>query len=453
MLKKTNFAKNIKLNHPQYFFIETYGCQMNFSDSEIVASILIDNGYLKAESTDNADLIFLNTCSIRDHAEQRIINRLIHLKAFKRKKKNRLVGLLGCMAERIKDKLFEENIIDIVAGPDSYRELPFLINSAREGKHSINVILSADETYGDINPVRLDSNGVSAFISIMRGCENFCAYCVVPFTRGKERSRSPETIINEAVKLFADGYKEITLLGQNVNSYSWVEENSKTDFPELIEKVALIDSELRVRFATSHPKDISDKLIGIIAKNSNICRSVHLPLQSGSNRILKMMNRKYTREYYLERIATIKNQIPDCSFSTDIICGFCSETEEDHRQTLEVMELVGYDYAFMFKYSERPDTTAAKKHKDDISEKDKTQRLNDIIDMQRKLSHKSNLKDIGKTFQVLVDSVSKRSKSKFSGRTSQNKVVIFSGKDTFIGQYVNVKITGCTSATLIGEIN
>jgi tRNA-2-methylthio-N6-dimethylallyladenosine synthase len=440
------------LNSQQYFFIETYGCQMNFSDSEIVASILTDNGYLKAENAESSNVIFLNTCSIRDNAEQRIINRLKHLKALKKKKKNFLIGMLGCMAERLKDRLFEENIVDIVAGPDSYRELPGLINTARSGKNSINVLLSTDETYADINPVRIDSNGVSAFISIMRGCENFCAYCVVPFTRGKERSRNPETILKEAEKLFAEGYKEITLLGQNVNSYSWTEENNNTDFPELIEKVAMISPDLRVRFATSHPKDISDKLILCIAKYENICNSVHLPIQSGSNRILKMMNRKYTREYYLERIATIKKHIPDCGFSTDIICGFCSETDEDHKQTLEIMELVGYDYAFMFKYSERPDTTAAKKHKDDIEEGIKTKRLDEVIVVQRKVSHDSNLKDIGKTFRVLVDSVSKRSKAKFSGRTSQNKVVIFPDKNTFVGQYINVKITGCTSATLIGEI-
>lgn len=437
----------------QSFFIETYGCQMNFSDSEIVASILVSNGFTETSSPENSDIIFLNTCSIREHAEQRIINRLKHLKALKRKKKSFLIGLLGCMAERLKDKLFEDNIVDIVAGPDSYRDLPTLINNARSGDYSINVLLSSDETYADINPVRIDSNGVSAFISIMRGCENFCAYCVVPFTRGKERSRNPETILNEAKKLFSEGYREITLLGQNVNSYSFEDGLHNIDFSEIIEKVALISPELRVRFATSHPKDISEKLIHCIAKHENICRSIHLPLQSGSNRILKMMNRKYTREYYLDRVSTIKKYIPDCGFSTDIICGFSSETEDDHKQTLEIMKLVGYDYAFMFKYSERPDTTAAKKFRDDIEESVKTKRLNEVIEMQQKLSNESNLKDIGKTFRVLVDSVSKRSKEKFSGRTSQNKVVIFPNDSNCVGQYINVKITGCTSATLIGEIN
>jgi len=346
--------------------------------------------------------------------------------------------------------LEEEQSVDIIVGPDAYRDLPQLMALVESGQKAINVILSEEETYADITPVRLGENKISAFISIMRGCQNFCSYCVVPYTRGKERSRNPETIINEARDLFEKGYKEVTLLGQNVNSYKW-DANNKTDFPELLEQIALIDPLLRVRFATSHPKDISDKLIQTIAKYQNICNSIHLPVQSGSSKVLKKMNRKYNREWYLERISTIKKLIPDCAISTDIISGFCTETEEDHQQTLSVMREVAYDYAFMFKYSERPDTTAAKKYEDDVPEKVKSRRLTEIIELQRSLSHESNLRDIGKTFEVLVEGTSKKSEEQLFGRNSQNKVAVFPKKNYKIGDYVSVKIESCTTATLIGE--
>jgi tRNA-2-methylthio-N6-dimethylallyladenosine synthase len=434
------------------FYIETYGCQMNFSDSEIIASVMKDANFSSTTDVKEADLIFVNTCSIREHAEQRIRKRLAELKSFKKKKPHLLIGVLGCMAERLKDQLLiEEKSVDIIVGPDAYRDLPKLINTANEGQKAINVILSADETYADINPVRLDSKGVSAFISIMRGCENFCAYCVVPYTRGKERSRNPETILNEAKELFEIGYREITLLGQNVNSYKWKPDNIEMDFPELIKSIASINSKLRVRFATSHPKDLSDELLKIIAAYPNICRSIHLPVQSGSTRILKMMNRKYTREWYMDRITAIRKYIPDCAISTDIICGFSAETDEDHQDTLSLMEWAKFDYAYMFKYSERPDTVAAGKYKDDVPEEVKSKRLQEVIELQQKLSHESNKRDIGKTFEVLVEGESRKSKDFLSGRNSQNKVVIFPRKNFKAGDYVNVKILRCTAATLIGE--
>ena len=431
-------------------YIETYGCQMNFSDSEIVGSIMADNNFEITTTISDASIVFINTCSIRDNAEQRVNRRLKELKALKKKNPELKIGILGCMAERLQDKIFEEEVVDLIVGPDAYRDLPNLLNTVEKGQKAANVILSEEETYDEIQPVRLDGNGISAFISIMRGCQNFCSYCVVPYTRGKERSRNPETIIDEAKGLFEKGYREITLLGQNVNSYSW-ETDDKLNFALLLEKVALINPLLRVRFATSHPKDISDELLYIIAKYNNVCKSIHLPVQSGSNRILKLMNRKYTRAWYMNRIEAIKSIIPDCAISTDIITGFCSETEEEHRETLSLMEWVGYDYAFMFKYSERSDTLAAKKYKDDVTEEIKSRRLNEIIELQRALSFKSNNNDIGKSYEILIDGTSKRSSLKLSGRNSQNKVIVIPKNENKLGEYITIKIKGCTSATLISE--
>jgi tRNA-2-methylthio-N6-dimethylallyladenosine synthase len=434
------------------FFIETYGCQMNFSDSEIIASVMSDADFTPTNDIKEADIVFVNTCSIRDHAEQRVRKRLREINSLKKKKPHLLIGLLGCMAERLKDQLLvEEKSVDIIVGPDAYRDLPKLIGTASEGQKAINVILSSDETYADINPVRLGGSGISAFISIMRGCENFCSYCVVPYTRGKERSRNPETIICEAKELFENGYREITLLGQNVNSYKWEKENSIFDFTSLLESIALINPLLRVRFATSHPKDMSDKLLETIAKYPNICRSIHLPVQSGSSLVLKLMNRKYDREWYMNRIEAIHRIIPDCTVSTDIICGFCRETEEDHQETLSLMEWAKFEFAYMFKYSERPNTAAAKKYKDDVPEEVKAKRLQEVIEMQQKLSHESNKNDIGKIFEVLVEGESRRSADNVSGRNSQNKVVVFPRNDFKTGDYVQVKIIRCTAATLIGE--
>lgn len=432
--------------------IETYGCQMNLSDSEIVGSIMADDGYTTSDGIENADIIFINTCSIRDNAEKKIRKRLREIKKMKKANPNLKVGILGCMAERLKQQLLdEEEVVDLIVGPDAYRDLPNLIKTVESGRRAINVLLSEDETYSEIEPVRLGSNNISAYISIMRGCENFCTYCVVPFTRGKERSRDPETIINEAQDLVAKGYKEVTLLGQNVNSYTWESDGESVSFPELIALVAAVSPQLRVRFATSHPKDISDELIKTIAKTPNICKAIHLPFQSGSNDVLKRMSRKYTREYYMDRIATIKKYIPDCGLSTDVIAGFCGETEEEHKETLSLMEWVGYDYAFMFKYSERPNTIAQKKFEDDVPEKVKSRRLTEIIDLQQKLSLRSNKESIGKTYEVLVENFSKRSDADLAGRNTQNKMVVFPKKDFKIGDYVMVKITNCTAATLLGE--
>jgi len=434
-------------------YIETYGCQMNFSDSEIVASIIEKQNYESTTDIKEADLILLNTCSIRDNAEQRVRNRLNELHALKRKKPDMVIGLLGCMAERLKDKLLEEERhIDLIVGPDGYRHLPQLLEQVESGQKAINVLLSADETYADINPVRSNGSGITAFISIMRGCENFCSYCVVPYTRGKERSRNPQTIIKEARELFAQGFREVTLLGQNVNSYHWEDNGIPIEFPALLEEVAAIDPLLRVRFATSHPKDISDDLLEVIASNNNICKSIHLPVQSGSTRMLGMMKRSYTREWYLDRIAAIKRIVPGCSITTDIIAGFCSETEEDHQQTISVMREVGYDYAYMFKYSERPNTLAAKKFPDDVPEDVKSRRLDEIIALQQELSLKSNKLDIGKEFEVLAEGISKRSEQQLFGRTSQNKVVVFAREAFNPGDYVRVKIVSCTAATLRGEL-
>lgn len=438
------------MSNNKKLYIETYGCQMNFSDTQIVGSIMADHAFETTDNIAEADLIFVNTCSIRDNAEKRIRARLKEFNRYKKQKPGLIIGVLGCMAERLKEQLIEEEkMVDVIVGPDAYRDLPRLLNLAESGQKAINVILSADETYAEIEPVRLESNGVSAFISIMRGCENFCSYCVVPYTRGKERSRDPETIVNEAIGLFDKGYREVTLLGQNVNSYL---SDSGLDFPGLIEKVASINPLLRIRFATSHPKDLSDELLKVMASFPNICRAIHLPVQSGSDAMLKRMNRKYTREWYLGRIGAIKHYLPDCGLSTDIITGFSNETEEDHKDTLQLMEQVGYDYAFMFKYSERPNTLAARKYEDNVPEETKGSRLQEIIRLQQKLSLASNKKDIGKTFEVLVESTSRKSDDELAGRNSQNKVVVFAKGNFKPGDYVKVKVTSCTTATLMGTV-
>ena len=434
-------------------YVETYGCQMNVGDSEILVSIMQDEGYRYTEDIAQADVILVNTCSIRDNAEQRIWGRLREFHRYKRARKGLVVGIVGCMAERLREELFErETVVDVVAGPDSYRELPRLVAAAAAGGHGVNVQWSQEETYGDIRPVRLDRNGVSAFISIMRGCNNFCSYCVVPYTRGRERSRDPQTILREAQELFSAGYREVTLLGQNVNSYRWKEGTAEAvDFPALVERVAGISPLLRVRFATSHPKDLSDRLIEVMASYPNICRAVHLPAQSGSDRMLAAMNRKYTRAWYLERVAAIRRRMPDCAVTTDLIAGFCGETAEDHAQTLSLMREVGYDSAYMFKYSQRPGTLASRTMTDDVSEEVKTARLNEIIALQNELSAASNERDMGNVFEVLVEGLSRRSSEQLCGRTSQNKMVVFDRTgETAPGDYVRVRITGCTSATLFG---
>ena len=429
-------------------YIETYGCQMNVGDSEIVVSIMQQEGYRYTESLEEADIVLINTCSIRDNAEQRIWGRLSEMRRMRKQKGSLIVGVVGCMAERLKEDLTKGGTgVDIVAGPDAYRDLPRLVREVDNGATGVNVELSKEETYAEIAPVRLDRNGVSAFIAIMRGCNNYCSYCVVPYTRGIERSRDAETIIAEARTLFENGYREVTLLGQNVNSYR----TGEVDFPELLKRVAEISPLLRVRFATSHPKDISDKLLETMASMPNICKAIHLPAQSGSTEMLKRMNRKYTREWYLERVAAIRRYMPDCAITTDLIAGFAHETEEEHQDTLSLMREVGYDFAFMFKYSERPGTFAQRNLGDDIPEDVKTRRLTEIIDLQNKLSEESNKRDIGKEFEILVECVSKRSEEQLSGRTSQNKMVVFDKGNHQIGDYVKVRITGCSSATLFGE--
>lgn len=437
----------------QKVFIETYGCQMNFSDSEIVGSILSNNEYTLTTDINEADYILINTCAIRDNAEQRIRKRLKELKALQRKRSWLKIGVLGCMAERLKDQLMEEeDNVNLVVGPDAYRSLPQMLKEVESGAKAANVILSEEETYAEIDPVRLGSNGISAFISIMRGCENFCAYCVVPYTRGRERSRDPKTIVAEAKRLFENGYKEVTLLGQNVNSYKWTDDGDNVDFPELMKRVAEISPMLRVRYSTSHPKDLSDKLLEVMAAYDNICKCIHLPVQSGSSRMLKLMNRKYTVEWYMDRINAIRRYMPDCAITTDVIAGFCGETEEYHKQTLDLFGKVGYDYAFMFKYSMRPNTYAHKYLKDDVSEEEKTRRLEEIIALQGQLSLASYQKDVGKTFEVLIEGVSKRNKEQLFGRNSQNKVIVFDRGNHQPGEYVKVKVLKCTSATLIGEL-
>jgi len=426
---------------------------MNFADSDVLASIMTNHNYQITEDLTDADIILINTCSIRDNAEQRVRKRLKELRSLRKKNKDLLLGIIGCMAERLKEQLIKDENVDIVVGPDAYRTLPFLLASLNKGDTIVNVLLSEEETYADINPVRLSSNKVSAFITIMRGCRNYCSYCVVPYTRGVERSRSPQSIVEEARNAFNQGYREVTLLGQNVNSYNWKDSDKEIDFADILKMVANVNPLLRVRFATSHPKDISDKLLYTIAETSNICNSIHLPVQSGSNKILKLMNRKYTREWYLERISAIKRIIPNCSLSTDIIAGFCTETEEDHNDTLSIMENVGYDLAYMFFYSEREGTYAAKNLSDDVPINIKKRRLSEIIEKQQKLSLINNKKEIGTVQEVLIEGKSKRNSSFLSGRTSRNKVVVFPAKDKKPGDYVNVLITDCTTATLIGEIS
>lgn len=433
-------------------FIETYGCQMNVADSEVVAAILSSEYTITTEPCE-ADLWMLNTCSIRDNAEQRIRKRLKEIASYKQRKPSLVVGLLGCMAERIKDQLLkEEEVLDFIAGPDSYRSLPELIEQAQKRESAYNVTLSQTETYENIIPVRYAANGVSAFISIMRGCNNFCSYCVVPYTRGRERSRSPQTILAEARQLIQDGYKEVTLLGQNVNSYKWEKDGNTMNFAQLMEQVALLSPNLRVRFATSHPKDISDELIEVIAKYPNICNYIHLPVQAGSNEMLKRMNRVYTREKYMERVQKIKELIPDCAISTDVIAGFCGETEENHQETLSLMKEVGYSYAYMFKYSWRDNTFAARHFTDDVPDEVKSRRLEEIIALQGELSLASNQQDVGKVFEVLIEGTSKRSTADLFGRNSQNKVIVFPCTTHQKGEYVHVKVTSCTAATLIGEL-
>ncbi len=438
-------------------YIETYGCQMNFSDSEIVASVMTENDYEITPETGEADVVFLNTCSIREHAEQKVLNRLRELQHLRNARPGMLIGVLGCMAERLKAALLEDEKlgmrIDMVVGPDAYRSLPRLMTDAETGQKAINVILSADETYADISPVRYAAGGVSAFLSIMRGCGNFCAYCVVPYTRGQERSRDPNSIVSETRQLAAAGYRELTLLGQNVNSYRWEVPGSGRimGFSELLPVVARTDPRMRVRFATSHPKDISDKLLHAMAEYPNVCNAIHLPVQSGSSEILKRMNRKYTRADYLGRVEAIRRIIPGCAISTDLIAGFCGETEADHQATLSLMEEVGFDFAFMFKYSERPDTLAARKFADDVDPATKSRRLQEIIALQQRLSLRSNEADVGKTLEVLVEGPSKRSGAHMMGRTSHNKVVVFPGQAYKPGDYAGVHITSCSSATLKGN--
>ena len=426
---------------------------MNVADSEVVVSILGNSGYILTDNINDAELILLNTCSIRENAEQRIWNRLDAIGAVKRNKPATVVGIIGCMAERLKEKLLEsEKLVDLVAGPDAYRELPSLIGDAESGHKAVNVLLSGEETYSDISPVRMARNGVTAFISIMRGCNNMCAYCVVPYVRGAERSRNPESIVREAKGLFEKGYREVTLIGQNVNSYNWKEGDNILNFPGLLKIVATVDPLLRVRFSTSHPKDISDELLETIARYDNICKHIHLPVQSGSTRILKLMNREYTREWYIKRIKAIHQIIPDCSVSTDMIAGFCTETEEDHKESLSLMEWAGFDFAYMFKYSERPGTSAARKYPDDIPEEIKTRRLNEIIALQNRLSAKSKKADVGKIHHVLVEGTSKKSDDFLFGRNSQNKVVVFPEEGLNTGDYVSILVEKSTSATLIGKV-
>ncbi len=433
-------------------YIETYGCQMNVADSEVVISILSQAGFEPTENIKHAGLILINTCSIRDNAEQRIWGRLNAISHLKKKNNDLKIGVIGCMAERLKQKLIEtDQLVDIVVGPDAYRELPLLVAEAESGHKAVNVLLSREETYADISPVRMDKNGVSSFVSIMRGCNNMCAYCVVPYVRGAERSRNPESVLKEVKELFERGYREVTLLGQNVDSYNWEDTSGMVRFPELLEKVAGIDPLLRVRFSTSHPKDISDELLYTISRHKNICKHIHLPAQSGSSRILKLMNREYSREWYMQRVEAIHNIIPECSLSTDMITGFCTETSEDHEESLSLMEWAGFDFAYMFKYSERPGTKAARKLEDDISEAVKSERLGEMIALQNRLSIKSKKNDIGMVFDVLIEGFSKRSTDYLSGRTSQNKVVVFPADALKNGEYVRVLIERCTSATLIGK--
>ena len=466
LLGLTSVSKEQSTGKSRKLYIESYGCQMNFSDSEIVASLLAKDGFDTTSDINQADVIFLNTCSIREKAELTVRDRLRHINGQKKRKPGLVVGVLGCMAERLKTKLLEEEkIVDLVAGPDAYRDLATLIAQVDDGEKAVNTILSREETYGDISPVRLNSNGVTAFISIMRGCDNMCSFCVVPFTRGRERSRDPHSIIAEANDLFVKGYKEVTLLGQNVDSYKWSpEENNKArlnkietpevvHFPQLLEMVAEVHPDLRVRFSTSHPKDITEEVLHTMAKYQNICRNIHLPAQSGSSRILDLMNRGYTREWYLDKVKSVRAILgEDCGISSDMITGFCTETEEEHQETLSLMDMVHYDFAYMFYYSERPGTPAAKKLKDNIPPETKKRRLEEIIVKQREHSFGSNKLDIGKTLKILIEGYSKRSSEHLQGRSSTNKVVIFPEGNKKKGEYVNVLIQSCTGGTLLGKI-
>lgn len=434
------------------FYIETYGCQMNVADSEVVAAILEAKGYTRTDERNEADLILVNTCSVRENAEQRVRGRVQGFTEIKKKNPQLLVAIMGCMAERLGAALFEqEKNVNIVVGPDAYMDLPLLIEKAEQGEKAINVELSTTETYKDICPSRIDETAISGFVSIMRGCNNFCTYCIVPYTRGRERSRSPHSIINEVLDLQSRGYKEVTLLGQNVNSYLWRGDGMEVNFPALLERVATVAPGMRVRFATSHPKDMSNEILRTIAAHPNICRHIHLPVQSGSNSVLKDMNRKYTREWYLDRIRAIREIIPDCGLSTDVFVGFHNESEEDYQQTLSLMREVGFDSAFMFKYSERPGTMASRNLPDNVDEEVKGRRLQELIDMQVELSLESNRRDVGKTFEVLVEGTSKKKADELFGRSSQNKVIVFPDNGAKAGDLVQVRVKECTSATLIGE--
>ena len=432
-------------------FIETYGCQMNVADSEVVASIMKMDGYAVTDKIEDADAIFVNTCSVRDNAEQKIYGRLQYFQSLKRKKKTLVIGVLGCMAERVKEELIEVHHADLVVGPDSYMDLPNLVGAVEHGEKAINVELSTQETYKDVIPLKLGGVHISGFVSIMRGCNNFCTYCIVPYTRGRERSRSPRSIVNEVLDLQSKGYKEVTLLGQNVNSYLWRGDNQEVNFPALLAMVAQTVPNMRIRFATSHPKDMNDDILRAIATHSNICKHIHLPFQSGSNSVLKDMNRKYTREWYLDRIHAIREIVPDCGISTDVFVGFHNESEDDYQQTLALMKEVMFDSAFMFKYSERPGTVASRNLPDNVDEEVKGRRLQELIDMQVEISHQSNLKDVGKVFEVLVEGVSKKKSDELFGRSSQNKVIVFPDNGAKVGELVQVRVTECTPATLIGE--
>ena len=445
--------KSATADENKKLFIETYGCQMNVADSEVIASVMQMAGYSVAETLEEADAVFMNTCSIRDNAEQKILNRLEFFHSLKKKKKNLIVGVLGCMAERVKDDLITNHHVDLVVGPDAYLTLPDLIAAVEAGEKAINVELSTTETYRDVIPSRICGNHISGFVSIMRGCNNFCTYCIVPYTRGRERSRDVESILNEVRDLKKRGYREVTLLGQNVNSYLHEGADGKTvSFPELLRLVAHEADGMRVRFTTSHPKDMSDDTLRVIAEEPNVCRHIHLPVQSGSNRILKLMNRKYTREWYLDRVAAIRRIVPDCGLSTDIFSGYCSETEEDHEMSLSLMRECAYDSAFMFKYSERPGTYASKHLPDDVPEDVKVRRLNELIALQNELSAESNRRCEGRVYEVLVEGVSKRSKEQLFGRTEQNKVVVFDRGKHHVGDFVKVRVNGSSSATLKGEV-
>jgi len=443
-------------------YVESYGCQMNFSDSEVVASIMTKEGYSTTRNIDEADVVLINTCSIRDNAEQRVRNRLTEFKHKKNQNPDLVVGILGCMAERLKKALLEEEkLVDLVAGPDAYRDLPNLVEEVGTGQKAVNVLLSRDETYADISPVRLDQGGISAFVTIMRGCDNMCSFCVVPFTRGRERSRDPETIVEECKDLFSKGYREVTLLGQNVDSYRWnltskgeIKDSNTptTNFAQLMEMVALVSPDLRIRFSTSHPKDMTDDVLEMMSKYENICPYIHLPVQSGHSEVLTRMNRGYSREWYLDRIHAIRKYMPDCAISTDIITGFCGETDEEHQATVSLMKEVQFDFAYMFKYSERPKTLAERRFEDDVPEDVKGKRLNEIIEIQLTHSKLSNEKQVGKTVKVLVEGPSKRSEDHLCGRNGQNAMVVFPKESYQKGQYVMVKITDCTSATLLGEV-